>query len=874
MTHTSSRCCPSPGSTLEPVSPLPPLAGDYQPLDLSALYNRATDLLEDAHEVCLGERVLHGLPFRFADAAAPATLLLLQPNQAPTRVDLARHAQWLIFAHALLETDLYEGGPVGMACAHYTLHYSDGSRVTRPVRQRFEIGPTPRKWEGRAIPLDWGQTPFLALNDAQHQLMDRCCGRYDAAGARLVEVEDPQSRIPYVLPYRFYLWPMENPEPEKMIDHLELHAAGRSIIIGAITTSQLAEDPFGREVSRDVLLQLHHQPMDEQVQLRVDRGFCSYAYRLAGGSVEEDSHFPKAWGAAQAQPHKGYVRVTSVPSGTLSLYAGSQLLGHCRWQTLLEQHQVRLGEQATLRLAPADRTWVRTRFVDADTGQALTCRVHMRTPDSIPVAPYSHHAHINADGNTWNLDIGGDVRLGAQTYAYINGECEGWLPVGPLIVEAARGFEYEPFHQQLTIAPRQTELLVALKRVSDIRIQGYYSGDTHVHFISTQGAELEARGEDVNVVNLLLSQWGHLYTSTEEFTGQPHASADGNTVVFACQENRTNMLGHMNLLGLRKPIMPWCTGGAEEADLGGGLETSLSHWADECRAQGGTVILAHFPVPNGEAAALIATQRIDAVEMIAYDDYNVHEYYRYLNAGYQLPLVGGTDKMTSEVPIGLIRTYAHCAEGFDYWSWCEGVRNGNTFVSSGPLLTLTAEGVSPGGELLRCADRPVAIHARVTSIFPIDRLEIVVNGVVVAREHCMHPAREMELEAQLPLTQDSWVIARCYGPGEQVARHHDVWRRPVMAHTSPIYLACGDHYQRFDAGVAQYMLALIEGCELYVTERSRRFWPGGAHHRHGQGDHLKFLLEPFAQARAAVLERIAQARESMQAGLPPRTFKQ
>ena len=28
------------------------------------------------------------------------------------------------------------------------------------------------------------------------------------------------------------------------------------------------------------------------------------------------------------------------------------------------------------------------------------------------------------------------------------------------------------------------------------------------------------------------------------------------------------------------------------------------------------------------------------------------EYYRYLNCGYKLPLVGGTDKMSSDVPVG------------------------------------------------------------------------------------------------------------------------------------------------------------------------------------------------------------------------------
>ena len=52
----------------------------------------------------------------------------------------------------------------------------------------------------------------------------------------------------------------------------------------------------------------------------------------------------------------------------------------------------------------------------------------------------------------------------------------------------------------------------------------WFSGDTHVHFLSTQGSHLEAQGEDLNVVNLLLSQWGSLFTNTEEFTGGPTVS--------------------------------------------------------------------------------------------------------------------------------------------------------------------------------------------------------------------------------------------------------------------------------------------------------------------------------------------------------------
>ena len=58
------------------------------------------------------------------------------------------------------------------------------------------------------------------------------------------------------------------------------------------------------------------------------------------------------------------------------------------------------------------------------------------------------------------------------------------------------------------------------------------------------------------------------------------------------------------------------------------------------------------------------------------------EYYRYLNGGYRLPLVGGTDKMSSEVPVGLYRTYVRLPsdEPFNYESWCAGMAAGRTFL--------------------------------------------------------------------------------------------------------------------------------------------------------------------------------------------------
>ena len=96
--------------------------------------------------------------------------------------------------------------------------------------------------------------------------------------------------------------------------------------------------------------------------------------------------------------------------------------------------------------------------------------------------------------------------------------------------------------------------------------------------------------------------------------------------------------------------------------MGSWQETTLSDWADVAHEQGATVVIPHFPQPNGEPATLIATGRADAIEMVVQRRAMSSTWYRYLNGGYPLPLVGGTDKMSSDMPVGLYRTYAYLGD--------------------------------------------------------------------------------------------------------------------------------------------------------------------------------------------------------------------
>ncbi|MCZ7648734.1 MAG: CehA/McbA family metallohydrolase [Planctomycetota bacterium] len=822
----------------------------YRPLDLAKLCNATAKLGRDG-KVPSGKRTWHGLPFKVGGGRGGRCVVAFgaKLNAKPLSIPINRTAYSVIVAHRLLDSKLREGDNVGRACAEYVFRYAGGEELVVPIRERMEIA---------IVPSGWGQLPFLAWPDSIEGLPPRYEGHWGAAGHRQTEANG-------AYPRDFYLWPWRNPHPERKLAELLVRPLGPRFYVGAVTLGLLDEEPFRTQAKREVKIVLPKKADADQrfaLEVEVDRGVATFPYALprdpVKGFLKDDF---KGWGEEKNEKASpAYVEIAATPSATVTVKQGGKKLGAANWGEVQRKKKVKPNKRLELILVDEGRNWVRTTVLDDETGKPVPCRIHFRSRDGVPFAPHGHHPHVNSDMGTWHIDIGGDLRLGQISYAYIDGRCEGWLPRGEIVVDVARGYEYEPLREKLEIKPGQRELTLRLKRFANMAKERYFSGDTHVHFLSTQGAHCEAAGEGLNVVNLLLSQWGHLFTNTEEFTGRPSVDHGGETIVYATQENRQHMLGHLTLLGLKEPVMPWCSDGPGEAELGGNLETTLSRWADACHAQGGTVVIPHIPNPNGEPAALIATGRADAAEWLIHDSYMHQEYYRYLNCGYKLPIVGGTDKMTADVPVGIYRTYVHIPEGepFTYDSWCKYMKAGNTFHSGGPLLRFSANGQPIGSTVnLPGNGGAVEVEASARGVLPFNSLELVMNGQVVARTESKQPVRALSLKEKLTVEKHAWLAARCSGPKYWESRkHQDGWRRGLMAHTSPIYLAVGGPWWMFDLGTANYMLTLLHGGIDYIHKRSPQHEKGSVTHHHHHEDHLKFLEEPYRQAIQAIHKRM------------------
>jgi hypothetical protein len=853
---------------------------DYRPLDLGALCNaqaasiagmRAPAGAPTAEMVAAvtGRQTFRGLPFlvgrEMASSGEPDLIILGGGARGPMSIRVAASARWLIFVHRLLETNVYGGAPVGSRVAEYAVRYEDGWTERIPIRERFEIAFPDERWT---------QLPFLGWWDCEYELPPRLAGPWADAGTRQTESAFPGTPS-------WTLFPWRNPRPSVAIAAIDILPAGPQFTLGALTLGMLDEHPIRATGARDVVVTLDDPPDGGPVfggsgaritdaaavaglSISVDRGLAGYSFALPVQGPDAFLADPvRGFGEpANNRPSPTVARIAAVPSATLRLRLGERELAAVRWDDLLREGRSAGSAGVRIEVVDPGRNWVRTTVIDDATGEVMPCRVHFRSPHGIPFAPHGHHAYVNSNNGSWHQDVGGDVRLGQISYAYIDGRCEGWLPRGDVLVDVAQGFEYLPLRARVRVEPGQQELTLRLRRFANRNAEGWYSGDTHVHFLSPSGGATEARGEGLNVVNLLQAQWGSLFTNTEDFTGAPYVHSDGRTIVYASQENRQHVSGHMSLLGLKRPVMPWSSDGLGEAELGGTMETTMSDWADRAHAQGGTVVTPHFPSPNGETATLVATGRTDAIEMIRFGRYEHASWYRYLNAGYRIPVVGGTDKMSADTPVGLYRTYVRLlpGEAFTYDAWCAGLRAGRTFHSGGPLVQFTVDGREVGETVaLRAGGGTVEVVASAESIFPIEDIEIVHDGRVVASSSTVEVADglwRLSLRQRVRVESHGWLAARVGGKGYwETVRHHDSWARPVFAHTSPVYVSAGGEWWRHDEDVAGGMLALIDGALGYIRDVSAQALAGSVTHHHGEADHQAFLERPYRQAIAAIEAR-------------------
>jgi Tol biopolymer transport system component len=520
--------------------------------------------------------------------------------------------------------------------------------------------------------------------------------------------------------------------------------------------------------------------------------------------------------------------------------------------------------------------WGRLRIDVTEKGRYVPARVSVTTPDGRSFVPEGawRHADDYYDRAERRIEHG---------YFHARGGSDVLVPAGPVTVEVTRGLEYAPVRQTLDVPEAGRELAVALERLADWPARGWWSGDLHVH-MNYGGAyratpatlRAMAEAEDLHVVFDLIVNKEERIPDIGWFTGRPDPLSTDRTLLRHDQEFHTSWWGHLSFLGLTSHVLlPDYAGYAGTAAAS--LAPSNADVAGLARAQGALVGYVHpfdhepdpsragdpaaYPVAgfeSGDPIGLpidVALGTVDFYEAVGLSDHKATSavWYRLLNCGFRLPAGAGTDAMTNFAslrgPVGLNRVFVKTGGPLDFGRFLDGLKAGRSMATNGPLVELSVRprGSSgawsePGDELALPAGRH-ALEARVSlrSIAPVDHLEIVRGGEVVARLPLAGDRTSADATVTLPEASGSgWYVARAFS---------DRSRHPVLdfypfGTTSPIYLTVAGRPVR-SAAEASYFLGWID--RVGAAAESHRGWNTAAE--------KEAVLAQLARARAVFEER-------------------
>lgn len=498
-----------------------------------------------------------------------------------------------------------------------------------------------------------------------------------------------------------------------------------------------------------------------------------------------------------------------------------------------------------IRLDVRPRSTLKVHLMDED-GRPVAARVYLTGSDGLAYAPRGTTNRITA--------------MSAEYYFHADGSFEMNLPSGRTVVESTRGIEYELAVQSVDLEPGKTsEVRLRLKRWANMAAQGWYSSDAHIHanytrihhqVIRPEDVRLQALAEDLNNANMMVanSSSGFLH-DLQYFEGKPHSLSSSNYLIYWNEEMRNSgPYGHMCFYGLKALVHPLYTGVA-----------GTPHWEDypanfvqakAARDQGGAVSYAH-PIGGGgqdrparirlggeelyatvptnfetsgvkELPVDLALGEVDALDVFSNADEigSMEIWYGLLNCGFRLGISAGSDAFTNvadHYTLGGGRVYVQSGSPFRYEDWVRAFKQGRSFASNGPVLTLAVNGKSPGEELRLAAGGPrqVRVRATVGSRLPLEKVEVVVNGQV-ALSRPATTGSSWSIDEEIALERSSWIALRAYGPWNRLVLND----LQALAHSSPVYVFLGDQPIGSRADLRRYR-EWIEQLIARVEQRGR-----------------------------------------------------
>jgi hypothetical protein len=459
---------------------------------------------------------------------------------------------------------------------------------------------------------------------------------------------------------------------------------------------------------------------------------------------------------------------------------------------------------------------------DVATKETVPCRIHLLDLAGKPVKP---------EGITlpyW------------RDHFVCDGAAKVQVPVGEYRYEIERGPEYAVARQQIVVKAGETAKVVeSLKRITDLKQEGWWSGETHVHRPLSE-VELLMRAEDLHVA-VVETWWNDRNQWTDRALPERLVTVFDKTRMYDLMGGEDERGGGALLFsGLKAPLPiagskrespPSSKWLAEGKKLGAWVDCEKPFWWDFplwlSTGQLDSVGIANNHMhrtgvyPNGEAWGR-PRDREKFPEPYGNALWTQTIYYHALNAGFRLPPSAGSASGVLPNPVGYNRMYAHVEGALTWDGWWSAVRAGRVMITNGPLLRLKANGQLSGHVFKFDGAKEFIIDGQLDSRDPIAAIELVQNGNVQRIE---------KLPARITLKESGWFLVRAIA---------DVPHTFRFASTAPWYVeidgqkqkpnreSC-EFFQQWTEERIDFLRTKLTTDEerrevLPVHEAARRFW--------------------------------------------------
>ncbi|MBM3966495.1 MAG: hypothetical protein FJ308_15740 [Planctomycetes bacterium] len=412
------------------------------------------------------------------------------------------------------------------------------------------------------------------------------------------------------------------------------------------------------------------------------------------------------------------------------------------------------------------------------------------------------------------------------------------LTPGRYQVTVERGKEYLPWTQEITVTADLKPLSIRLRRWIDMASRGWYSGDTHVHRPVRQ-IGIPMMAEDVNVA-LPMVYWTTRSELTAELGDRTDrddsrlpaeiVSIDSTHVIWPKNteweifsvHGKPHTLGALFAMNHKTPFnvgIPPVRKVLDQAHREGAfLDMDKHDWP---------FALTLPPLLGNQLTYELANNHMWRTEF-AFSNWNTpappwmklgdgksggekewieftHQtYWALLNCGLRLQPTAGTATGVHPVPIGFGRVYVHTPGGFNYDRWIDGLKLGNSFVTTGPMLF-----VRPNGD---------RIDATIEADGPVESVEWVINGVAQSATLTKNASSphgsvilDSSIKSKFPAT--TWVALRAWQKSA-----NGRWR---FAHSAPVWFDVPDHPLRPTLDQQNFLVQRVE----QELSRSRAILP-------------------------------------------------